>query len=235
MSNDEAVKRGGFIALGVLLGGCAGLMTAADDASTDAGSLDATTNESSAATDGGIDVATDIHDFSECPDGAPTSCADIGKCPGKASCCNGQYCNGYCFPWDAGGAAVDVGDGVCACGAIAGGCVWPTVCVDDQWCVAPTWTDTSPSYIDEGKDCGLPDVDVNCFASIYTCCNHAVCPGGCAQAAPDAEPYCECAGFEGGCPPSTVCCNNYGTASCVPPKYCAAQFVPDYCYAYYDQ
>jgi hypothetical protein len=103
----------------------------------------------------------------------------------------------------------------------------------DAW-PPPSDSGTWPKYINEGKDCGLPDVDVNCFASIYTCCNHAVCPGGCLQNGPDAEPYCECAGFTGGCPASTVCCNN-GEMSCVAPRYCAQEFPPDYCYPYYDQ
>jgi hypothetical protein len=122
-----------FLALALPICGCAGHVIGADDG----GSQDATTESSAdASDDAGIADASD--DFSQCPDGGPTSCGDIGKCPGKASCCNGQYCNGYCYPLDGGGATVDVGDGICECGGMSGGCTWPTVCCHNQTCVAPT-------------------------------------------------------------------------------------------------
>jgi hypothetical protein len=75
-----------------------------------------------------------------------------------------------------------------------------------------------PTYIFEGKDCGLPDVDQCHSATVWSCCNGVACPGSCARFG-DAAPECWCAGFHGGCPQPSVCC---GTGQgCIPQKSCS--------------
>lgn len=87
---------------------------AADSTSEDASSLD------SDATDG------------EIPEGAsgPTGCDDLGKFPGIATCCAGEYCAGGCWPESGGGE-------YCVCNPVVGGCPWPEVCCANG-CVAPS-------------------------------------------------------------------------------------------------
>jgi hypothetical protein len=58
----------------------------------------------------------------------PTSCDDVGKYPGLATCCKGEYCAGYCND--------DLGVG-CACASVLGGCIWPAVCCGGV-CTSPT-------------------------------------------------------------------------------------------------
>ena len=57
-------------------------------------------------------------------DAAPPTCADVGKYPSIATCCNGTYCAGGCWSEPEAGH-------YCVCGNILGGCVWPLVCCSD--------------------------------------------------------------------------------------------------------
>src|SRR5450631_3214129 len=66
----------------------------------------------------------DAGDAAGWPDSPPSSCADVGKFPGVASCCNGSYCAGFCT------------NGTCHC-ATPVGCVWPSVCCGGTSCVSP--------------------------------------------------------------------------------------------------
>jgi hypothetical protein len=49
--------------------------------------------------------------------GPPKSCDDVGKLPGKSTCCQGAYCAGGC-----------VYGKECGCGSVQYGCIWPELC-----------------------------------------------------------------------------------------------------------
>jgi hypothetical protein len=59
-------------------------------------------------------------------DAGPQSCADVGKFPGQAMCCEGAYCAGSCW----------TSEDSCSCQGTLGGCIWPTVCCSGM-CVGP--------------------------------------------------------------------------------------------------
>lgn len=62
-------------------------------------------------------------------DAGPPTCADVGRYPSIATCCNGAYCAGAC--WN----APDGGHN-CICAVQHGGCTWPLVCcLDPDGCV----------------------------------------------------------------------------------------------------
>jgi hypothetical protein len=62
-------------------------------------------------------------------DAGPPTCADVGKYPSVASCCNDSYCAGACW------AGSDAGH-FCICASQIGGCSWPLVCcLDPPGCV----------------------------------------------------------------------------------------------------
>lgn len=50
----------------------------------------------------------------------PATCDDVGKFPGYATCCDGEYCAGACFPKSGGGERCECAD--------FDGCPWPLVC-----------------------------------------------------------------------------------------------------------
>lgn len=140
--------------------------------------------------------------------GAPT-CADVGKVGGTSSCCGGKYCGGAC-----------VGDppySYCMCGAIKGGCPWPLCCnggcVGAQMCKVPP---PKPDYtvVDGGHDCqaGAP----MSYYETRTCCNGTACKGSCLLYKGASAPVCVCAGVDGGCPGSFVCC----LGGCAPAANC---------------
>ena len=54
-------------------------------------------------------------------DPGPTTCADVGRYPGLATCCAEHYCGGICRP------AHD-GASFCDCAGVLGGCQWKTIC-----------------------------------------------------------------------------------------------------------
>lgn len=87
-----------------------------------------------ASTDGAadapiVDASADEREARAYPDAAPDGCADLGRYPGFATCCGGQYCQGACEKSADGGT-------VCSCGGILGGCPWPAACCHGA-CVGP--------------------------------------------------------------------------------------------------
>jgi hypothetical protein len=175
--------------------------------------------------------------YKEDPTKGPSSCADVGDHVGYASCCQGQYCAGWCKP-----------DGSCDCGGTTG-CLWPEVC-GSGGCVGPqvatvivgeppsmgvgywalTWEPVSVSSVhsknekitvfDEGNTCGLDEPKTSQEVILkhfdqrrWTCCHGQRCPGYCVTTLSNPTPHCECAGVPGGCVSPHLCCGQGVTTS----------------------
>ena len=89
---------------------------------TDTGAPDATSGDAGSSDAPSAEAASSDPDW----DAGPKSCADVGKFPGEAACCQGEYCSGHCW----------TPSGGCSCGATLGGCIWPAVCCAGL-CVGP--------------------------------------------------------------------------------------------------
>jgi hypothetical protein len=106
---------------------------AADTWAADASPDDGAQPDSSGPVFGGdheappLDAMTfDAHVYD---DAGPPTCADVGKYPSVASCCDDNYCAGACW------AGSDAGH-FCICASQIGGCTWPLVCcLDPPGCV----------------------------------------------------------------------------------------------------
>lgn len=89
------------------------------------------------------------------------------------------------------------------------------------------WQPPGPVLVDGGTECGIPVVGPCHSDTLWTCCNGVLCGGACLLFPDAASPECYCpsASLHGGCPSTTVCCDN-SSQGCIAPANCGTSRQP---------